>query len=153
MVDLYADNAYRFVVKHLKDADKAQDVIQDVFEKIWLKIEDISFEKSKSYLFTAAYRTMVDYIRREKKMSSIEDTSYIEPEQSNQYNDVQEQLNKALETIPDIQKSVILLRDYEGYNYAEIGEITSLTEAQVKVYIYRARKSLQKHLVSIDTII
>jgi RNA polymerase sigma-70 factor (ECF subfamily) len=45
------------------------------------------------------------------------------------------------------------LRDYEGYSYQEIGEITDLTEAQVKVYIYRARMSLKKYLVSIDMVI
>ena len=67
MIDLYADNAYRFVVKQLRDEASAQDIIQDVFEKVWLKRKEISFEKCKSYLFTSAYRTMVDLIRKNKK--------------------------------------------------------------------------------------
>jgi RNA polymerase sigma-70 factor (ECF subfamily) len=41
---------------------------------------------------------------------------------------------------------VILLRDYEGYSYQEIGDILSITEAQVKINIFRGRKQLQEHL-------
>jgi RNA polymerase sigma factor (sigma-70 family) len=55
--------------------------------------------------------------------------------------------------LPDMQKTVLLLRDYEGYDYAEIGKITNLSESQVKVYIFRARKEMKKYLVSIDLII
>jgi RNA polymerase sigma-70 factor (ECF subfamily) len=59
-------------------------------------------------------------------------------------------LNKALETLPDIQKQLVLLKDYEGYSYTEIGQITGLNESQVKVYLFRARMSLKKTLVSIE---
>jgi RNA polymerase sigma-70 factor (ECF subfamily) len=45
--------------------------------------------------------------------------------------------------LPQIQKSAVLLRDYEGYDYKEIGEILELNESQVKVYIFRARKNLR----------
>lgn len=153
-VDLYADNIYRFVVKHLSDEERAKDVIQDVFEKVWVKIETISFDKIKSYLFSAAYRTMIDHIRKEKKMDSTPDYQDVyEPTESNKYNDINDQLEKALARIPEIQKTVVLLRDYEGYSYEEIGEIAGLKEAQVKVYIYRARKALQEYLVKIENLI
>jgi RNA polymerase sigma-70 factor (ECF subfamily) len=49
----------------------------------------------------------------------------------------------ALNNLPGIQKSAVLLRDYEGYDYKEIGEILNLNESQVKVYIFRARKILR----------
>ena len=62
-------------------------------------------------------------------------------------------LDFALQQLPDIQKSVILLRDYEGYSYKEIGDITNLSEAQVKVYIYRARLFLKKYIVSPEYVI
>jgi RNA polymerase sigma-70 factor (ECF subfamily) len=48
---------------------------------------------------------------------------------------------------------VILLRDYEGYSYQEIGGITGLSESQVKVYIFRARKALKAYLVRMDNVI
>jgi len=46
-----------------------------------------------------------------------------------------------------------MLRDYEGYDYAAIGEITGLSESQVKVYIFRARVFLKEYLVSIDNVL
>ena len=152
MIDLYADNAYRFVVKQLRDEASAQDIIQDVFEKVWLKRKDISFEKCKSYLFTSAYRTMVDWIRKNKKVSFEEDISSAHSYE-HQSSDLKDHLDKAFELLPEIQKTTIMLRDYEGYDYKEIGSITGLTESQVKVYIYRARKKLQAYLISVDTIL
>lgn len=150
-VDLYADNIYRFVIKHLSDKEKAKDIVQDVFEKVWLKIDTVNFDKIKSYLFSAAYRTMIDSIRKNKKMESTPDyNNVIMPTHENHYSDLSDQLELALNTLPEIQKTVILLRDYEGYSYQEIGEIASLKESQVKVYIYRARKSLQNYLVKME---
>lgn len=59
---------------------------------------------------------------------------------NHEYSDLKEQLDKALDNLAQIQKTVIMLRDYEDYSYEEIGQITGLSESQVKVYIYRARK-------------
>jgi RNA polymerase sigma-70 factor (ECF subfamily) len=64
-----------------------------------------------------------------------------------------EVLQDALARLPEMQRSVILLRDYEGYSYEEIGEVTGLTESQVKVYIYRGRMSLKNYLVKMENII
>ncbi len=153
-VDLYADRLYSFVFKNLKDSERAKDIVQDVFEKVWIKAGEIEINNIKSYLFTAAYRTMLDVIKKDKRMTSSEDVSvYHEPSESKSYSGLSEVLESALQTIPEIQRNVILLRDYEGYSYEEIGDITKLKESQVKVYIYRARKALQKYLVSIDTVL
>ena len=153
-VDLYADRLYSFVFKNLKDSERAKDIVQDVFEKVWTKSSEIEITNIKSYLFTAAYRTMLDVIKKDKRMASTEDVSvYYEPSENKSYSGLSEVLERALSTLPEIQKSVILLRDYEGYSYEEIGDITQLKESQVKVYIYRARKALQKYLVSIDTVL
>ena len=62
-------------------------------------------------------------------------------------------LDKALNTLNEIQRSVILLRDYEGYSYEEIGEITGLNESQVKVYIYRARLALKQYIGSLENVV
>lgn len=62
-------------------------------------------------------------------------------------------LNEALQKLPEIQKSVVLLRDYEGYIYTEIAEITGLNESQVKVYIFRARVTLREYIKRLDLVI
>ena len=62
-------------------------------------------------------------------------------------------MNEALSKLNDIQRAVILLRDYEGYNYNEIGKITGLSESQVKVYIYRARIILKEYIGNLYQVI
>ena len=151
-VDKFADGVYRFILKNIKNEDHARDIVQDAFAKMWEKAKDISYSKSKSYLFTAAYHTMIDLIRKEKHQEDID--NYVESATSNAgYNDLKEILDEAVKKLPEVQRSVLLLRDYEGYSYQEIGEITGLNESQVKVYIYRARIFMKNYLVSIDHVI
>ncbi len=152
-VDSYSDGIYRFVLKNLGDSDASSDIVQDTYMKLWIRRKDVDVNKTKSYLYTTAYHTMIDYIRKNKRTINMEDKHEKEIESFNQYTDLKEILNEAVEKLPDIQKSVILLRDYEGYSYQEIGEITKLTESQVKVYIYRARVFLKKFIVSPEYVI
>jgi RNA polymerase sigma-70 factor (ECF subfamily) len=70
-----------------------------------------------------------------------------------QYSDLKQILNEAVNKLPEMQKSVIMLRDYEGYSYQEIGEITGLNESQVKVYIYRARIFLKEYIGSMENLV
>lgn len=152
-VEEHADGLYRFILKNIKDSDKAGDVVQDAFMKMWDKVKNIEAAKGKSYLFTAAYHTMIDHIRKERKTVDIEAEMPEDFRTENAYSDLNEILNEALEKLPEIQKSVLMLRDYEGYSYEEIGEITNLNESQVKVYIYRARTFLKKYIGSPDKVI
>jgi RNA polymerase sigma-70 factor (ECF subfamily) len=151
-VDLYADSLYRFILKNIKDEDKAKDIVQDTYEKLWLKVSDLGSTNAKSYMFTTAYRTMIDSIRREKKYSPIEKmpelshTKHAQP-------DLKQTIDAGLSKLSEIQRNVLLLRDYEGYNYDQIGEITGLSESQVKVYIYRARIAMKDYLVSIENVL
>jgi RNA polymerase sigma-70 factor (ECF subfamily) len=114
----------------------------------------VDTEKSKSYLFTVAYHLMVDHWRKNKKMMTITDeTAMNQVAPSTEYSGLKEVLSKAVAILPEIQRTVILLRDYEGYTYEEIGSITGLNASQVKVYIFRARQSLKNHLGSMEALL
>jgi len=153
-VDLYADSLYRFILKNVRDEEHARDIVQDSFEKMWIKAESVSFQKSKSYLFTTGYHTMIDLLRRESRKTEFNEYDHLDNGHVyNEYNDVQEILNEAVSKLTEIQRSVILLRDYEGYSYEEIGEITGLNESQVKVYIYRARMFLKNYIGKLENVI
>jgi RNA polymerase sigma-70 factor (ECF subfamily) len=152
-VDQYADALFRFVVKNIKDRDAARDVVQDTFEKMWLKIDKVDVNKAKSYLFTAGYHTMIDKIRKEQRMGLMEEHHEGLVQTENTASDLKKILEKALGTLSAIQRSVIMLRDYEGYSYEEIGEITGLNESQVKVYIYRARIAMKAYLGKIEYVV
>ncbi len=152
-VDLYSDNLYRFILKNMRDKEDAHDVVQDSFEKMWKVVDTITSEKAKSYLFTTGYHTMIDKLRRDKRKGDFTEVNFNSLQHSEQYSDLIEVLNDALKRLPDMQRSVVLLRDYEGYSYGEIGQITGLNEAQVKVYIYRARLALKEYIGSMDRVI
>lgn len=152
-VDQYSDNLYRFILKHIKDADIARDIVQDTYEKVWRKVNDIESTNAKSYLFTAAHHTLIDYTRKAKKQGDYTEAAEQKLKHNNQYSDLKEVLNHALDRLPEIQKSVVLLRDYEGYDYAEIGRITGLNESQVKVYIFRARATLKNYIGNLEAVI
>jgi RNA polymerase sigma-70 factor (ECF subfamily) len=139
----------------VKDRDKAKDLVQDTYAKLWTKVEEVSFEKAKSYIFTAGYHTMIDMMRREKRQMdySAEEIRTSTVGTSRQYSDLKDILNEALDRLPPVQKSVIMLRDYEGYSYEEIEEITGLNESQVKVYIYRARVALKEYIVKMEYVV
>ena len=152
-VDLYSDAVYRFILKNINQTDEAKDIVQDTFEKLWVRASEVSFEKVKSYLFSTAYHTMIDKIRKNKRISSVDEYGSIDPLHNEHYTDLGEILNEAIKQLPDVQRSVILLRDYEGYAYQEIADITGLSESQVKVYIYRGRLALKKYIGSMEVLI
>jgi RNA polymerase sigma-70 factor (ECF subfamily) len=152
-VESHSDNVYRFILKNLRDGEAARDIVQDAFEKLWLKHREVGHEKAKSYLFTTAYHRLVDFTRKEQRMGRLAEDFDLAETSGRHYSDVKQLLDEALERLSDIQRSVILLRDYEGYSYEEIGQITGLNESQVKVYIFRARTALKNYLVSIENLV
>jgi RNA polymerase sigma factor (sigma-70 family) len=149
----YSDRLFRFVLKSIRDVHKAEDIIQDSFEKLWKNLDNVDGKKVKSYLFTTAYHTMIDNIRKDKRSSYYEDMTMNDEGHESNYSDLSEILNEAVKQLPEVQRMVLLLRDYEGYSYQEIGELTNLNESQVKVYIYRARVFLKKYLVKLDLVV
>ena len=152
-VDLYSDRLYRFVLKSIKDQHTAEDIVQDSYEKLWKNVKNVDGQKVKSYLFTTAWHTMIDRIRKEKWSVSSEEVIFQEESHENNYSDLEEILKEAVNRLPEIQRMVLLLRDYEAYSYNEIGEITRLNESQVKVYIYRARVFLKNYIGKMETVI
>lgn len=152
-VDAHADGIYRFAVKHLRDEELAKDVVQESFARLWLKVDQVEGAKVKSYLFTTAHHVIVDEVRKGSRSTRMEEhhdnlrmTSQSQP-------DLKEVLDAALAKLPAIQRSVVLLRDLEGYGYEEIAELTNLNLAQVKVYIYRGRTALKEYIGQLDLVL
>jgi len=139
-------------MKNIGHEADARDIVQSAFEKMWRNKQHVITEKSKSYLFTVAYHQMIDHIRKTKKIkivSSFEQDERVVYQTNNQ---LKQTLLQALNQLNETQKSLVLLKDYEGYNYQEIGEIMNLSESQVKVYLHRARLQLRNYLVSKENI-
>ena len=153
-VEQYADRLFRFAFSSLRNREQAEDVVQESFARVWEKRKTVDFAKAKSYLFTTAHHAMIDEIRHRQHFASTDEAMPIEAKTvQSPYPDVNDILHKALATLPDAHRNALLLRDYEGYSYQEIGYITGMSEAQVKVNIFRARTALKNKLKSIDNLI
>ena len=152
-VNTYADNVYRFIVKNLRHEEDARDVVQTAFEKMWRNRDEVDAKRSKSYLFTVAYHQMIDHIRKVKRIQLKEEFSEGSKVQDRPANNLKKVLEQALSRLGETQRSLVLLKDYEGYSYDEIGQITGLSESQVKVYLHRARLLLREYIVKPENVI
>jgi len=152
-VDAHADGIYRFAVKHLRDQEQAKDVVQESFARLWMKVDQVDANKVKSYLFTTAHHAIVDEVRKGTRSTRLEDHHERMQHVSQSQPDLKAVLDAALATLPPIQRSVVLLRDMEGYGYEEIAELVDLNLAQVKVYIYRGRSALKEYIGHLETVL
>jgi RNA polymerase sigma factor (sigma-70 family) len=150
-VDNYSDGVYRFIVKNIGHEADAQDIVQTAFEKLWMNRSKVDPLKVKSFLFTVAYNQMIDHIRKDKKADTTDNFETAKGQYTFQKDSTLKQiLLKAINELNPTQKSLVLLKDYEGYNYQEIGEIMNLSESQVKVYLHRARLILKGKLIHLE---
>lgn len=149
----FSGRLYGYALKYLQNKEDASDIVQDVFEKLWKYRKKVEFEKAKSWLFTCAHNAMINLIKRNKKITYVDNVVGESTRSSEHRFEMQEVIDKSLAHLPPVQKSIILLRDLEGYNYKEIGEILELSEAQVKVYLFRARNKIKKQLKDLTQLI
>lgn len=152
-VDNFSDDVYRFILKACRNKELAEDIVQDSYLILWEHVREIAYEKAKAFLFSTSYHKMIDIFRKEKKNGDIENISPGKYLYEGETPDLEQILDKALERLSPIQKTVVLLRDYEDYSYKEIAEITHLTETQVKVYIFRARNFMKEFIKTPDLVL
>jgi RNA polymerase sigma-70 factor (ECF subfamily) len=152
-VDAHADGVFRFILKNLQHTEDARDIVQTAFEKMWKNRDAVVRETAKSYLFTVAYHQMIDHIRKSKRLKLTDSFSEETRVSRDVSSALKRELEMALQQLTPLQKSLILLKDYEGYSYDEIGKITALNPSQVKVYLHRARLQLRDFVGKPENII
>ncbi len=145
IVKEHTQGLYRFLFKSLRDKDEVSDVLQDSFLKLWEHKDNIQTEKIKSWLYTTAYHFMLKVIKSKQRVLRSDEAMDIPVKENNNF-ESKELVDVLLNKLPEQQKTIVLLRDMEGYNYEEIGKIMNLNESQVKVYLFRARQKVRDDL-------
>jgi RNA polymerase sigma-70 factor (ECF subfamily) len=143
---------YRFIVKNIRSTQDAEDIVQSAFEKLWVNRDRVTPIKAKSYLYTVAYHQMIDVIRKENKKPTTNEYMEVDQVTHQTSSELKQNLLSAINQLNPTQKSLVLLKDYEGYSYQEIGEIMNLSESQVKVYLHRARLFLKTKLLELEKV-
>ena len=103
-VEEFADAVYRFISADLKDDDRANDIVQDSYEKLWRHVAEIEYRVVKSWLFSTAYHNMIDIIRKEKRVTQLDESHEEDLLINSQYSDLNEILHAALSRLPEQQK-------------------------------------------------
>lgn len=145
-VQLHSDRLFGYVLKCLQDSEDASDIVQDSFEKLWKNRKVVDFEKAKSWLFTTAHNALINFAKKKSRIDFYDENLPEKIVMINNNFEMKEVVDLITDTLPQIQKSILLLRDMEGYNYKEISELLNISEAQVKVYLFRARRKIKDNL-------
>ena len=152
--DMFIRDIYRFVFFKVKEED-TEDITAEIFIKAWEKIHSFSGteEKFKSWLFTIAQHTIIDYYRTRKIVVSIDEALEVKDDETPDM-PLEEHINDtliqdALQKIPEPGKSIVILKYMQELSNEEIAQILSIKEGNVRTIAHRSLKRLKELLLEL----
>ncbi|MDR0753958.1 MAG: RNA polymerase sigma factor [Prevotellaceae bacterium] len=147
-----ADKAYRLAKSILRDEYKAQDAVQDLNLKLWEKRNELDrIENITGFILRSMRNLCLDRLRQkhiENELSNDLEYKEFDPHLQLEKKDMATQATVLINRLPELQRTVIRMRDVEGFELNEIAEITSLTENAVRVNLSRARQKIREQLLT-----
>lgn len=157
LVERMRDKMYRLALRVVKNEETAQDVVQDSFIKVWNKREKLAeIENKDAYCMTIARNMGIDKLRAKKLTTTDIDDQFdiksktADPERELVAKQELSIVMKVVNSLPENHRTVIQLRDIEGYSYKEISAMTGYSIEKVKVYLHRARTKLRQQIKKSD---
>ncbi|MDR2064384.1 MAG: sigma-70 family RNA polymerase sigma factor [Prevotellaceae bacterium] len=147
-----ADKTYRLAKSILTDEHKAQDAVQDLNLKLWEKRNELDkIENIAGFVLRSMRNLCLDRLRQ--KHAENELSNDLEYKESDPYlqlekKDMAARATVLINRLPELQRTIIRMRDVEGFELNEIAEITSLTENAVRVNLSRARQKIREQLLT-----
>jgi RNA polymerase sigma-70 factor (ECF subfamily) len=135
----------------LRNEDAALDAVQDLNMKLWEKRDELDeIENITGFVIRSMRNLCLDKLRKmhdENELSS--DLEYKEPDPHVQLEkkDMMQKANTLIDRLPELQRTIMRMRDVEEMEIYEIAEITSLTENAVRVNLSRARQKIREQLL------
>jgi RNA polymerase sigma-70 factor (ECF subfamily) len=150
----YCKRIYKFGYTLLKSAEESENLMQDVFLKLWENRHQVEKNSSiKSYIFTIAYNSAITIIRHKARASefveylkSIQNLHEDPVDLELEYKDLTKRLDEILNALPDRQKEVYLLHRVEGLKYNEIAERLSISVNTIENHMSHALKTIREKL-------
>ena len=156
LFERYAPRIYQFSLSYLKNSADAEELVQDVFLKIWEKRETLDQSKNiKSFIFKVAVNTIYDFIRHKNIENAFADFARANFETNSDntwhtviYDEMQENLQKLVAQLPGQQQKIFQLSKEEGLTSDEIAVKLNLSKRTVDNHLYRAVSFLKEHFKS-----
>ena len=149
------DKIFRLALRITLNREEAEDIAQETLIRVWQKKDDWNeIENMEAFCLTICRRLSLDYFRQhqlraEKEKEVLAFHSPVSVSLPDEILDQKQRVamvRRLIGELPEVQRTIIQLRDIEGLSYDEIAGITALTETQVKVYLHRARKKIRENL-------
>ena len=151
------DKLFRYAFSILKERVESEDVVQEVFMRLWQKRNDLDqINNIEAWSMMMTRNLTLDKIKARKmnfkELSLAEDSLILDngPDQLVEQTELLADIRKLIDGLSEKQKQVIILRDIEGYTYQEISEILGIDQNLVKVTLFRARENVRKKLLKTD---
>jgi RNA polymerase sigma-70 factor (ECF subfamily) len=148
---------YRFAQRLLKDDEEAKDIVQEAMIRVWNKRDEMhTYLNMEAWCMRIVRNLSLDRIKSKQYNSDRLDNTYnlsapgVNPEQKTEIDNTMENIHNFIASLPDKQRHIMQLRDIEGFSYKEIGDILNLDANNVKVNLFRARKSVRENLLNIN---
>ncbi len=150
------ERMYRLAKGILCDVAEAEDAVQDVLERLWVKRAALSgYVNLDAFILTSVKNACLDWIRSRKlregrkeavaaRYETVED-----PRRMQDVTDMKVLAEKVISTLPEKQRMVIHLRDVEGMKMNEIAVVMEVGEDVLRVYLSRARKAVREELIKL----
>jgi RNA polymerase sigma-70 factor (family 1) len=158
---IFYPRLYAFSKSFLKVEDDINDILQDVFVKIWVNRRNIkNVETFNAYIFTTTKNAIVSYFREKIKIQDFETrlkkrviSEFATSADSFEYDDMKEKADRIIEQLPEKRKEIFKLCREEGLSYKEIAEKLGISVKTVEDHIMYANRFLRKHLKEMDLLV
>lgn len=152
------DKLFRLALRITLNREDAQDVVQETMLRVWdARNRWETIESMEAFCLTICRNQALDFVKKagHKELSLEEEmpqNAGIEPSPHEQMErgEGMKLVRRAMDSLPEVQRSIMELRDIEGKRYDEIALLLSLSETQVKVYLHRARKKIKTIIEQIE---
>jgi RNA polymerase sigma-70 factor (ECF subfamily) len=150
----YADAVYGVALVYTKSTEIAEEVVQDIFLKIWVKRQDLgTVRRFDDYLFITVRNHVLNYLRQKKRdqqfinhLATHFEESALSPELQLQFKESEALIQKAVSALPPQQQAVYKLARQEGLSLAEVAEQMGLSRNTVRNHLARSLESIRTYL-------
>ncbi|MFU8878597.1 MAG: RNA polymerase sigma factor [Wenzhouxiangellaceae bacterium] len=157
LVDTHGGRLLQLARALLRRNDEAEDVVQETLIKLWHALPEIEPRRELGWLLACTRNACLDLLRRRQRGRAVlhviagadtdtRDDADEQPEARITAEQRARQLHAAIAEMPEPGRSLLVLRDIQEVDVATVAELLSLTENQVKVYTFRARRALRRRL-------
>ncbi len=147
---------FRLALRITMNKAEAEDVVQDTLLKVWEHREEWEqINNLEAFAIATCRNRALDVMKRAgrntEKLDEMVHFSSQTPQEQLEANEQISLVNRLMDDLPEVQRTIMLLRDIEGKTYQEIAQTLDISETQVKVYLHRARTKIKERIWTINT--